>query len=86
VQSRRLRDTILRFDDQAGFVRRTTLVLPAARAEALAILKRYVSAFRTGDAGAAAAAAEQFVDAAARYYWQMQHDVPEPANSAQAAT
>ncbi len=87
VPSRRLRDTILRFDDQAGFVRRTTLVLPAARAEALALLERHVSAFRAGDANAAAAAAEQFVDAAARYYYQqMPHDAALSAPSSQAAT
>jgi DNA-binding GntR family transcriptional regulator len=87
VPSRRLRDTILRFDDQAGFVRRTTLVLPAARADALALLKRHVSAFRAGDADAAAAAAEQFVDAAARFYFQQTpHDSPESSNSSQTAT
>ncbi len=87
VRSRRLRDTILRFDDQAGFVRRTTLVLPAARAEALALLERHVSAFLAGDADAAAAAAEQFVDAAARFYFaQMPQNDLEPASSSQAAT
>jgi DNA-binding GntR family transcriptional regulator len=87
VPSRRLRDTILRFDDQAGFVRRTTLVLPAARADALAILERHVRAFRSGDADAAAAAAEQFVDAAARFYFaQVPHDADDSATSPQAAT
>jgi DNA-binding GntR family transcriptional regulator len=70
VPSRRLRETILRFDDQAGFVRRATLVLPEARADALGLLERHLSAFRAGDANAAAAAAEQFIDAAARYYYR----------------
>jgi DNA-binding GntR family transcriptional regulator len=87
VPSRRLRDTILRFDDQAGFVRRTTLVLPAARADALALLKRHVSAFRAGDADAAAAAAEQFVDAAARFYFQQTpHNGSESSSSSRAPT
>jgi hypothetical protein len=45
-----------------------------------------VRAFRSGDADAAAAAAEQFVDAAARFYFQrMPHD-DESATSPQAAT
>lgn len=68
VQSRRLRETILRFDDQAGFVRRTTLVLPAARAEAIAMLERYLAAFRARDEDAAAAVTDGFIDAAERYY------------------
>jgi len=71
VPSRRLRETILRFDDQAGFVRRTTLVLAEARAEALALLERFAVCFSAGDEGGAAAAAEQFIDAAARYYDQV---------------
>lgn len=68
VPSRRLRETILRFDDQAGFVRRTTLVLAAARAEALALLDRFTVSFAAGDADAAAVVTEEFIDAAARYY------------------
>jgi DNA-binding GntR family transcriptional regulator len=68
VPNRRLRDSILRFDDQAGFVRRRTLVLPDARAEALALVERFALCFRTHDEDGAARAAEQFVDAAARYY------------------
>jgi DNA-binding GntR family transcriptional regulator len=69
VPSRRLRESILRFDDQAGFVRRATLILPAARADALNGLKRYLGAFRSGETDAAESAAAQFVDAAAHYYF-----------------
>ena len=84
VASRRLRETILRFDDQAGFVRRTTLVLPAARAEALALLERFMASFRGADADGAAEAAEEFIDAAARYYRQVARDraKPQPARKA----
>jgi DNA-binding GntR family transcriptional regulator len=74
VASKRLRETILRFDDQAGFVRRTTLVLPAARAEALALLERFLISFSAADANAAAATAEEFIDAAARFYRQVADD------------
>jgi DNA-binding GntR family transcriptional regulator len=74
VSSKRLRETILRFDDQAGFVRRTTLVLPAARAEALALLESFMTSFRDGDASGAAKTAEQFIDAAARFYRQVVND------------
>jgi DNA-binding GntR family transcriptional regulator len=83
VPSRRLRDSILRFDDQAGFVRRTTLILPAARADALSGLTRYLKAFRAGDADAAHAAAAQFVDAAAHYYFnEVRGDDAAPATQA----
>lgn len=68
VPSRRLRETILRFDDQAGLVRRTTLVLPGARTEALSLLDRFTAAFRTGNEDHAAAATLEFIDAAALYY------------------
>lgn len=71
VPSRRLRDTILRFDDQAGFVRRTTLIRPAARAEALAMLDRFVTAFQARDEDAAAAVTEDFIDAAERHYHEV---------------
>jgi DNA-binding GntR family transcriptional regulator len=68
VPSRRLRETILRFDDQAGFVRRSTLVLPAARADALRLVELFWNAFRIGDEDTVASIAEQFIDAAAEYY------------------
>lgn len=74
VPSQRLRDTILRFDDQAGFVRRTTLVLATARAVALALLERFTVSLRAGDEDAAAAVTEEFVDAAARYYREVAQD------------
>lgn len=76
VPSRRLRDTILRFDDQAGFVRRTTLVLPEARADALALLERFAAAFQARDEDAAAAITEDFIDAAERYYRNVVRKTP----------
>jgi DNA-binding GntR family transcriptional regulator len=79
VPSRRLRETILRFDDQAGFVRRMTLVLPQARADALALLEQLFAAFRVRDEDAVAALTEQFIDAAARYYRQVV-DTPRSQN------
>ncbi len=75
VPSRRLRDTILRFDDQAGFVRRSTLVLPAARTEAIAIVTRYLDAFRARDEDAVAAITDDFIDAAERYYRDVAQDL-----------
>jgi DNA-binding GntR family transcriptional regulator len=74
VPSQRLRETILRFDDQAGFVRRTTLVLPAARTEAIAMLERYLAAFSARDEDAAAAVTDDFIDAAERYYRDVAQD------------
>ncbi len=84
VASKRLRETILRFDDQAGFVRRTTLVLPAARAEALALLERFLVSFRDGDANSAADAAKEFIDAAARFYRQVAKDSAKPQRARKA--
>lgn len=68
VPSRRLRETILRFDDQAGYVRRMTLVRAPARAEALAMLERFVAAFTARDENAAAAVTEDFIAGAERHY------------------
>jgi len=68
VPNSRLRETILRFDDQAGQVRRATLVLPAARAEALALLEDWTAAFKRADATAAGEHARSFIDAAARIF------------------
>jgi DNA-binding GntR family transcriptional regulator len=68
VASRRLRETILRFDDQAGLVRRTTLVLANARADAIAILERLTASFAQGDGASAANASRAFIDAAEDYY------------------
>lgn len=73
VPNRRLRETILRFDDQAGYVRRTTLVRDDARAEALALLERFVAAFNARDEDAAAAATEAFIDGAERHYRDVAH-------------
>jgi len=68
VPSRRLRETILRFEDQAGLVRRRTLVMPAARADALALLEEMMTAFAARDETAAARVATRFVDAAEQYF------------------
>jgi DNA-binding GntR family transcriptional regulator len=68
VPNRRLRETILRFDDQAGLVRRATLVIPAARAEAVGLLDHWAEAFRRADEAAVGASALGFIDAAARYF------------------
>ena len=68
VPSRRLRETILRFEDQAGLVRRRTLVMPAARADALALLEEMTSAFEQRDAAGAEQASRRFVDAAEHYF------------------
>ncbi|MDQ0313857.1 GntR family transcriptional regulator [Amorphus orientalis] len=68
VPNRRLGAAILKFDDQAGFVRRKTLVRPEAQQEVLELLGRCVEAFRTNDEDAAAAAAEGIIDGAERHY------------------
>jgi DNA-binding GntR family transcriptional regulator len=68
VPNPRLRETILRFDDQAGLVRRATLVLPLARSEALSLLEEWSGAFKRADSKAASDCALAFIDAAARYF------------------
>ncbi|MDF2808981.1 MAG: GntR family transcriptional regulator [Microvirga sp.] len=68
VPNPRLRETIQRFDDQAGIVRRSTLVLPEARAEALKLLEQWAGAFKRADDAAAGEYAFAFIDAAARYF------------------
>lgn len=68
VPSRRLRETILRFEDQAGLVRRRTLVMPGARADALALLEEMTAAFEARDENEAARLATRFVDAAEHYF------------------
>lgn len=68
VPSRRLRETILRFDDQAGFVRRTTLIRADARAEVIALLQQFIAAFETGDEDTATKATNAFIDGAERHY------------------
>lgn len=71
VQNPRLRETILRFDDQSGTVRRLTLALPAARRAALQLLGGGLKAFRTGDAEAAGQFAVDFIDGAAQYFHEI---------------
>lgn len=71
VPNRRLRESILRFDDQAGFVRRSTLVVPAARAAALALVEQFWVSFRAGDEDKVASIAERFIDGAEDYYTQV---------------
>jgi DNA-binding GntR family transcriptional regulator len=68
VPNRRLRETILRFNDQAGLVRRRTLVMPAARADALSLLEQIVAAFDRRDETAVARLTSDFVDAAERFF------------------
>lgn len=73
VPSRRLRETILRFDDQAGFVRRTTLIRTDARAEVIALLRDFITAFESGDEDAATKATNAFIDGAERHYRDVAH-------------
>lgn len=68
VPNSRLRESILRFDDQAGLVRSRTLVLPEARAEALGLLDAMMPTFRAHDGAKVAALTEQFIAAAARFF------------------
>ena len=68
VPNGRLRESILRFDDQAGLVRSRTLVLPDARAEALALLDAMLPAFRQRDGAAVAALTDRFISAAATHF------------------
>lgn len=68
VPNQRLAGSILRFDDQAGFVRRTTLVHSHARDEVLALLERYLDAFERQDEDAAAEVTEAFIEGAERHY------------------
>ncbi|MEW5420742.1 GntR family transcriptional regulator [Amorphus sp. 3PC139-8] len=68
VPNRRLAEAILKFDDQAGFVRRTTLVHATAREEVLHLLALHLDAFGANDEAAAARAAHGFIDGAERYY------------------
>lgn len=68
VPNRRLAESILKFDDQAGFVRRTTLIHPKAREEVLQLMTQHLDAFRANDEAAAAKAADGIIDGAERYY------------------
>jgi len=68
VRNRRLAETILLIDDQSGFVRRKTLVRPAARLEVLALLKRTIAAFEANDEDAAATVTEAMIEGAERHY------------------
>jgi DNA-binding GntR family transcriptional regulator len=68
VPNSRLRETILRFDDQAGQIRRMTFILPEARDDALRIMSDWTDAFKARDENKAAAMALAFIDAAERYF------------------
>ncbi|WP_118135880.1 GntR family transcriptional regulator [Oceanicella sp. SM1341] len=68
IANRRLRKTLLRFDDQVSLVRRTTLVDPRARSVALDGLHRLAAAFLAGDAERAAAEMSEFVDSAFEFF------------------
>lgn len=76
VQNPRLRETILRFDDQSGTVRRLTLALPDARRAALELLEEGLKAFKAGDAEAAGQYAVNFIDGAARYFHEIAEHAP----------
>jgi DNA-binding GntR family transcriptional regulator len=71
LDNRRLRETIFRFDDQAGAVRRMTLALPVARKEALAMLEEGLRAFREADGAAAERFALRFIDGAGHHFRQI---------------
>ena len=64
IDNKRLREVLVRFDDQVSFVRRATLVDPAAREIALAGVCRLTDAFLQRDADAARRRMEAFIDAA----------------------
>lgn len=64
VPNRRLRETLLRFDDQVALVRRTTLNDAEARLDALYGLRRLANALQRNDGPAAAAAMEAFIASA----------------------
>jgi DNA-binding GntR family transcriptional regulator len=64
----RLREVILRFDDQAGTVRCVTLADGAARREALDLLEEGLEAFAAKNGEAAERFALSFIDGAARYF------------------
>lgn len=68
VANKRLRETILRFDDQAGFVCRTTLVRADARADVIALLADFTCAFTHGDEDLAIKTANAFIDGVERHY------------------
>lgn len=68
VANSRLRQTLARFDDQAGTLRRMTFALPGAREEALEMLGNGLDGFSRRDPDAAADFARRFVEAAARYF------------------
>src|SRR5690606_38954521 len=68
LRNPRLREVILRFDDQAGGVRRATLADEVARREALLLLEEGLAAFTANDGRAAESFALRFIDGAARYF------------------
>ncbi|WP_180375551.1 GntR family transcriptional regulator [Mesorhizobium sp. 8] len=71
LDNRRLRETIFRFDDQAGAVRRMTLALPVARKQALAMLEEGLRAFREADGAAAERFARHYIDGAGHHFRQI---------------
>lgn len=64
----RLRETLMRFDDQAGLVRRVTFVRPEARDEGLALMAAGRDAFATGAVEAAEQFARAYIDGAERHF------------------
>lgn len=76
LRNRRLREVILRFDDQAGAVRRITLADKAARREALSLLEEGFAAFAANDGEASELFALRFIDGAARYFLRIAGNPP----------
>lgn len=68
VANSRLRETLARFDDQAGTLRRMTFALPGAREEALEMMGEGLDGFARRDPDLAADFARRFVEAAGRYF------------------
>lgn len=68
IPNGRMRETLLRFDDQVSMVRRMTLVDPTSRMVALTGLRRLAQALTTNDGEAASVAMTDFVDAALRSF------------------
>jgi DNA-binding GntR family transcriptional regulator len=64
VSNRRLRETLLRFDDQVALVRRATLGDAETRLEALAGLRKVAGALRANDGPAATEAMAAFIASA----------------------
>ena len=68
IPNRRMRDVLMRFDDQVMMVRHATLCEPSARDEARQGVKSLVAAFVRHDGPAAQRIMEDFIDAALSWF------------------